>query len=56
MKREQQANDVFEELLPKLETTAESLSESVELTAETVIEGMIEQGPYGEIGRKIIKY
>ena len=56
LKREQAANDVFEELLPKLEATAESLSETQELTIETVIESMIGDGPYGEIGRKIIKY
>ena len=41
MKKEQEANDVFEELLPKLEATAEALSETQELTAETVIENMI---------------
>lgn len=32
------------------------MNESEELTAEKVINEMIQEGPMGEIGRKIIRY
>ena len=53
---EENANEVFEEFIPKLEATAESLSTVNELTVEAVVGNMIEDGPMGEVGRKIIKY
>ena len=42
--------------IPKLEATVEGMGENDELTAETVIESMVQDGPMGEAGRKIIKY
>ena len=55
--REEKASDALDELLPKLESTVEAFGEcSDELTMETVVESMVQDGPMGEIGRKIIKY
>ena len=63
-KREENANEVLDEMIPKLEAVAGggdggdnggASSSSAELTVEKIIETMItDNGPYGEIGRKII--
>ena len=53
-KKEEDANDVLESFIPKLESVAGA--ENDELTAETVIEKMIMADPMGEIAHKIIKY
>lgn len=55
-KVEEDANDLLEQIIPKLEAVAGEESNSEELTAETIIEKMIVDGPMGEIGHKIIKY
>lgn len=55
-KHEEDANEVLEEIIPKLEAAAGGEGEAEELTCETVIEKMVTGGPQGEIGRKIIKY
>ena len=54
-KHEEDANEVLEEIIPKLESAAGG-DEAEELTCETVIEKMVTGGPLGEVGRKIIKY
>ena len=46
----------MEQIIPKLEAVAGEESNNEELTAETIIEKMIVDGPMGEIGHKIIKY
>ena len=56
-KAEEQAADLMEQMIPKMEATCASLSEFRELTADQVVESMvIEQGPIPELGRKIIRY
>jgi len=54
-KVEEDANDVLEEIIPKLEAIA-GAEGTDELTAEIIMEKMVTDGPLGEIGRKIIKY
>lgn len=56
VKKEEQATTFFDEIMPKLESTCASMNESEELTAEKVINEIIQEGPMGEIGRKIIRY
>ena len=55
-KTEEEANEVLERLIPKLEAVAGADSDNGELTAETIIEKMIVAGSMGEIGHRIIKY
>lgn len=57
-KKEENANEVLDDMIPKLEAvTNEGEDGSAELTVEKIIETMItDGGPYGEIGRNIIKY
>ena len=43
------------ELNPKLQAVCEQLEGQEEMTAESVVAGVIEDGPMGAIGRKIIK-
>lgn len=54
--QEEKANEFFEEILPKLESTCESIENQDELTAEKIMNELVQEGPQGEIGRKIIKY
>ena len=56
VQKKTEANEKFEELNPKMEAIVESLAEQPALSAESVVEGIIVNGPMGEFGRKIIKY
>ena len=42
--REEKANDFLEEIIPKLESTCESLENQEELTAEKVMNEMVQDG------------
>ena len=55
-KAEEKANEVLEQIIPKLEAVAGAENGNEELTAETIVEKMVVGGPMGEIGHKIIKY
>ena len=55
-KAEEKANEVLEQIIPKLEAVAGGENDNEELTAETIVEKMVVGGPMGEIGHKIIKY
>ena len=39
-----------------MEAIVESIAEQPAMTAESVVENIITNGPMGEFGRKIIKY
>ena len=56
LKIEEEGNETLAELNPKLQAVVEQLEGQEEMTAESVIAGVIEDGPMGAIGRKIIKY
>ena len=55
-KTEENANEALAEYIPKLEATVEALSSAQELDAQMIMENIVQDGPMGEIGRKIIKY
>ena len=49
------ASHILEENIPKLEANVKGLS-AVELNVDFIIANVIEDGPHGQIGRKIIHY
>ena len=56
-KKEEDANEQLEQLLPRLEATVATLTDSDELlTVESIIARVVQDGDLGEVGRKIIKY
>jgi len=54
-KEMEDASHILEESIPKLEANVKGLS-SVELNVDFIIANVIEDGPQGQIGRKIIHY
>ena len=56
VQKKTEANELLGELNPKMEAIIESLAETPEMTADSVIEGIINDGPMGQYGRRIIKY
>jgi len=55
LRDEEAASTLFEEMEPKLEAVVNSFTET-NFTVAAIVQTMVEDGPMGQIGRKIIKY
>ena len=55
LRDEEAASTLFEEMEPKLEAVVNSFTET-NFAVAAIVQTMVEDGPMGQIGRKIIKY